>query len=369
MKNTSIGWCDDTVNVVEGCTEVDTDCARCYARDIAARFSQPHKDGAQGHYHGLARYSEKRHLPQWTGVVRLFPERLDEMFWRLLRAPTPRRQFLCSEGDIFHREVPDAFLDDVFARIAILESRRARGLAYPRGLDGTDLTPPLAQMHPIYMLTKRPERAAEYTNDAGVSARIEEAAGTFIKRASDRPKRFRALAGFKMPAWPLRSVALITSAGTQAGAEARISQLLRCNAAIRGVSCEPMTGPVDFSRLRYEEDGAQIELDALSGGRWRWPKSGERSTHESGHAEPMDLLPALDWVILGGESGAGARPCELSWLESAAAQVQAAVVPLFVKQLGKVLAKKLGRPGKGHELADLPPHLRVRQYPEIRPAS
>lgn len=150
MKDSAIEWCDDTVNVVEGCDEVDEDCARCFAKGIAARFAEPHKDGTQGHYAGIAKRSGKRRLPQWTGEVRTRIDVLDAMFWRLLRARAPRKQFLCSMGDIFHREVPDAFLDEVFARIAILESRRQPIL--------TTTTVP-ARPHPIYMLTKRPDRA------------------------------------------------------------------------------------------------------------------------------------------------------------------------------------------------------------------
>lgn len=398
MIDSKIAWCDDTCNVVEGCTEVDTDCTRCYARDMAARFAQDQviarreSDGAPmaskpGHYAGLARLSPGRRLPQWTGKVRLRPDVLDAWFWRLLRARAARRQFLCSMGDLFHAEVPDAFLDEVFARIAILESRRVpqHPAAVWKGMGWS------ADDHPIYMLTKRPERAAVYTNAPGIAGRIEIAARAFIGRmrmevqdgAHRRswlgeviePTYLRRgvplLTGFTMPAWPLRSVALITSAGTQAGAEARVPWLLRCKAAVLGVSCEPMTGPVDWTRIRYLEDGAQIELDALTGARWRWPKEGERGRSASTRAEPMDPGPALGWCILGGESGtelehrAGPRLCAIEWMDAVAAQCKAAGVALFVKQLGNHLAHRLGRAGKGDQLEDLPDHLRIREHPRM----
>jgi protein gp37 len=340
MIDSKIQWCDDTVNVVEGCEQVDTDCRSCYAMGMAARFAQDQvtarreSDGAPmetkpGHYAGLARLSPGRRLPQWTGEVRLCPDVLDKMFWRLLRAREPRRQFLCSMGDIFHREVPDAFLDEVFARIAILESRRAPVASFLG--DQRD--------HPIYMLTKRPERAAAYTNAPDVEERIERAARAFIERArgtlsphqaafiAPRKGTVGQLCGFTMPAWPLRSVVLITSAGTQEGAEARVPWLLRCKAAMRGVSCEPMTGPVSFAR---------------------WLGSG-----------------LLRWMILGGESGEDARPCELHWMDVVAEDCRRAGVPLFVKQLGHDLARRLGRDGKGGKLEDLPEHLRIRQFPRI----
>lgn len=365
MKDTAIEWCDDSVNVVEGCDEVDTDCKLCYAKGIAARFAQPQvtarreSDGAPmetklGHYDGLARLSPGRRLPQWTGKVRLRPEVLDAMFWRLLRARSPRRQFLCSMGDIFHREVPNSFLDEVFARIAILEARR--------------VGPP----HPIYMLTKRPDRAAEYTNAPDVEARIEAAARRFVDSTychklptpgnATARRRWEALCGFTMPRWPLRSVAIITSAGTQKGTDERVPHLLRCKAAIRGVSCEPMTGPLDFSRwLAIPEP---IEDDPLA-------------THLLAEAMREGLADGprmISWIIVGGESGdldatseeLRPRPCELPWMESLVEQCQAAGVPAFVKQLGSVLANRLGREGKGGKIEDLPEHLRVRQHPRIQ---
>lgn len=339
MIDSKIQWCDDTVNVVEGCEQVDADCRACYAMGIAARFAQDRvvarreEDGAPmetkpGHYAGLARLSPGRRLPQWTGKVRLRPDVLDAMFWRLLRARAPRRQFLCSMGDIFHAEVPDDFLDEVFARIAILESRRALTPSGHIARSGEG-------HHPMYLLTKRPDRAAEYTNAPDVERRIEDRALAFIQEIGrhaigeygrGRYSKMRAsLVGFTMPRWPLRSVAIITSAGTQAGVDTRVKQLLDVNAAVLGVSVEPMTAPVDLSLY----------------------------------------LGEVGWVIVGGESGDDARPCELSWIENVAAQAKRAQTLLFVKQLGNVLAAKLGREGKGGKIEDLPPHLRVRQFPRI----
>jgi protein gp37 len=74
----------------------------------------------------------------------------------------------------------------------------------------------------------------------------------------------------------------------------------------------------------------------------------------------------LSWVIVGGESGPGARPCDLAWVRSVVRQCQAAGVPVFVKQLGanarvngvvQSLHKKGGRP------EEWPADLRVREFP------
>lgn len=74
-------------------------------------------------------------------------------------------------------------------------------------------------------------------------------------------------------------------------------------------------------------------------------------------------LTGIDWVIVGGESGPGARPMQLDWVRDIRDRCAAAGVPLFVKQLGTVLARQLGAPGKGHDLDDIPADLRVREYP------
>lgn len=84
-----------------------------------------------------------------------------------------------------------------------------------------------------------------------------------------------------------------------------------------------------------------------------------------GDLGPLDL-DGIHWVIAGGESGAGARPMELAWVERLAGRCAGAGVPFFLKQLGTRLAAHLGGRGKGHDLAVIPPWLRIRQYPRPR---
>jgi protein gp37 len=76
-------------------------------------------------------------------------------------------------------------------------------------------------------------------------------------------------------------------------------------------------------------------------------------------------LQTLQWVIVGGESGANARPMELDWVRDLARQCEAHQVPLFVKQLGTVwsAASGLGR-SHGGEWDLWPADLRVRQMPQ-----
>ena len=85
-------------------------------------------------------------------------------------------------------------------------------------------------------------------------------------------------------------------------------------------------------------------------------------------------LPTLDlsgvgWVIVGGESGHGARPMDLDWARDIRDQCAAASVPYFFKQTGAVAARVLGGSGKGTDVGGIPPDLAVRQYPgELVPA-
>jgi three-Cys-motif partner protein len=89
----AIEWTDATWNPVTGCTKVSDGCAHCYAERLAERFR-----GIQGH-------------PYEQGFdLRLWPERLAQP----LRWKSPRRIFVNSMSDLFHHEIPRAFLDHVF---------------------------------------------------------------------------------------------------------------------------------------------------------------------------------------------------------------------------------------------------------------
>ncbi len=82
---------------------------------------------------------------------------------------------------------------------------------------------------------------------------------------------------------------------------------------------------------------------------------------------PVSLdLPdsGVEWVVVGGESGPGARPMKLEWAQQIVNDCREAGVPVFVKQLGNVLAKELGlKSRKGSDPAEWPESLRVREFP------
>src|SRR5690606_18903432 len=101
--------------------------------------------------------------------------------------------------------------------------------------------------------------------------------------------------------------------------------LLQVPSAVRFVSAEPLIGPVDLTdvtpdRARNEQQPTEI-IDALDG----W-------SHQPDDSFPLN--PKLGWVIVGGESGPNARPCDVAWIRSIVEQCKAAGVPVFVKQLG-----------------------------------
>ena len=105
---------------------------------------------------------------------------------------------------------------------------------------------------------------------------------------------------------PLPNVHLGVSVEDQAAAGERIPLLLQCPAALRFLSVEPLLGPVTLLQ-------------------WTCGEHGRRH---------IGAPPGIGWVIVGGESGPGARPCDLGWIRSVVEQCRSAGVPVFVKQLG-----------------------------------
>jgi len=316
-----IGWCDTTWNPVVGCTAVAPGCADCYAATLAATRLRHRPE-----YAGLATYTKG--IARWTGQVRRLPARLTEpLSWR-----KPRRCFVCDMGDLFDEDVPFEFIDRVFAVMA--------------------LTPHITYQ----LLTKRPERMAEYLSAGGSYSSMGQwwcDAGRRIRKCVDQIAEGRSGGGAWRENWnsvfPLPKVWLGTSISTQADAHANVPHLLRCPARVRFLSVEPLLERILLDDRNMVAD--ETYHDYLRGRRG--------CTSQAVAVRPEDTT-AIHWVIVGGESGPKARPCDEEWIKSIVEQCRAAAVPCFVKQFGSQMRLNSR---KGNDPAEWPEWARVRQFP------
>jgi len=182
--------------------------------------------------------------------------------------------------DLFADFVPDEWIDRVFAVMA------------------------LAPQHTFQVLTKRPERMRSYMLTAGLYGRLLLEAGRLRRwrpKLGDIPISNPTQSAF----WP--QLWCGTSCEDQARADERIPHLLATPAAVRFISAEPLLAPIDLGRIRFPHGFVEIH---------------------GGH------LPAIGWLIVGGESGRDARPMDLAWARSLVEQCRSAGTACFVKQLG-----------------------------------
>lgn len=285
--NTKIEWADATVNAVNGCSLASPGCTNCYAMRLAGTRMKHHPSRA-----GLT--MDTKAGPVWTGEVRLHePALLQPLRWK-----RPRRIFWNAHGDLFHPAVPDEWIDRVLASCA----------ATPQ--------------HVHMILTKRSARMREYM--ARALGRIADLAIKMRRERGDNSPvvplpHVRPGAAW----WPLPNVWLGVSVEDQARADERIPDLLATPAAVRFISAEPLLGLVDMTRNLWGRATpctyCSKDADCGCGFFPRGACPGE---------------PALDWVIVGGESGPGARPMHPDWARSLRDQCAAAGVPFHFKQWG-----------------------------------
>lgn len=176
----------------------------------------------------------------------------------------------------------------------------------------------LAQRHTFQVLTKRHGRMRALLNSHAFWTRVLYEALDPELPAGDRD-------GLQLSLHYLPNVWLGVSTENQQWADIRIPALLDTPAAVRFISAEPLLGPID--------------LDAI-------PVRG----------------PDLDWVIVGGESGPGARPMHPDWARGLRDQCNQTGVPFLFKQAGSVLAREWGCKGKGTDPAGWPEPF-PREYP------
>jgi protein gp37 len=305
----NIEWTDRTWNPVVGCTPVSAGCLNCYAATMGVRLEAMERP----EYVGLTVKRDSRAV--FTGKVNTLENRLIEpLSWR-----KPKMVFVNSMSDLFHEAVPFGFIDRVFAVMALC----------PR--------------HTFQVLTKRPERMAEYLDDGRL---------TMVAQAAAMMGHGEASMAF---GWPVPNIWLGTSCEDQKNADERIPHLLKCPAAVRFLSCEPLLGPIDLS--------------AFFGGEY-YGIGGVQQNRNFG----------IDWVIAGGESGPRARACDIRWIRVIVSQCHAAGVPCFVKQFGSRPHSRVAittegdavardctqialKDKKGGDPSEWPEDLRVREFP------
>jgi protein gp37 len=177
-----------------------------------------------------------------------------------------------------------------------------------------------------------------------------------------RPHRINDLllkSGFNTTAFTeerFKNVWLGTSIENQATAQFRLPELIAVQARLRFLSMEPLLGPVNLkSWLNWKECTCKGEYSPCE--------------YCNAHGPRMDI----NWVIIGGESGADSRPCHLNWIEGIVEQCYEAECPVFVKQLGanpQASDDEYGRflmnltdHKNGGDITEFPPNLQKREFP------
>jgi protein gp37 len=261
--------------------------------------------------------------------------------------------FVCAHGDLFHPEVPDAWIDKVFAVMALC----------PR--------------HTFQVLTKRPERMREYVTELMAGGRQVLQAATAIRGslvgALVAADSFGMLSAEDIvskaapepaaaPTRPLPNVWLGTSVEDQRRADERIPHLLDTPAVVRFLSAEPLLGPIDLSSIPLRPgSGAKKPVADFTVPMWDAYRNGIGALLPTANAlggaiEAKVGLADLDWIIVGGESGPGARPMHPDWARSLRDRCAAAGVAFFFKQWGNWLG--------GRYFLDLDDHLQFENLEE-----
>lgn len=309
MADTHIQWTDKTWNPTTGCDRVSPGCGNCYALTMANRL----KGMRQAKY-------QNDGDPRTSGPGFLATEHEADL-GAPLRWRKPAKVFVNSMSDLFHERISDEFIARVFAVMA----------ATPR--------------HTYQILTKRHGRMRSLLSRDEFRVAAKDAHS--VMRLSGLIRGGPIVINI----WPLPNVWLGVSVEDQKWADIRIPALLDTPASVRFLSCEPLLGPVHISRWLHD---STCVLD---------------SEFVCTCSEPREI--SIDWVIVGGESGPGARSMPIEWATSIVDQCRAASVPVHVKQLGSVWAQQTRREAgwvvdpKGGDWGFWPEHLKIRDYPEV----
>jgi protein gp37 len=247
---TAIEWTDETWNPVTGCDRVSPGCAHCYALELALRLREM----------GVKRYVDARDGGRTSGPafgVTLHPDVLElPLRWR-----RSRRVFVNSMSDLFHDEVPEAFIAEVFAIMA------------------------LSSQHIFQVLTKRPERMREMLSS--------DRWNSLLARAFDKHGWVPTVVSFEPAVMPNVWLGVSIENRRFVG---RADLLRETPAAVRFISAEPLLGPLVW------DAGDGLGHQTPTGYVW------------NDYTGPQLDLTGIDWLIVGGESGPQHRPMREEWV-------------------------------------------------------
>lgn len=310
-----IEWTEETWNPVTGCTKVSLGCKYCYAERLFPKV-YPGRDFSDVLFH-----EDRLHKP---------------FRWR-----KPRLVFVNSMSDLFHESLDDDTLDRILAVMA--------------------LTP----RHTYQILTKRAERMREYLNAPGRRSDVMLAAA--IVAFDEYTKHGRSLpqgacwgneSGFPAVTcsfgWPLPNVWWGASAEDHETFKQRYEHLQHVHAAVRWLSLEPLLGPINLRRALPECECGDMRHHHPDDGPCVFNRRRDLARCFQDCKQFRPMWPAVDWVVVGGESGPGSRPIKPILVRSLRDQCVTGGVPFFFKQWGGLTSKSGGRDLDGRTWDEMP---------------
>lgn len=386
-ENTAIEWCDDSISFWHGCTKIASGCSSCYAEGMSKRW-------------GLDIWGPNKPRLFIASAVAT----LKKINSKAEREGKPRIVFINSMSDFFEehngpvvnragqRLCCGPHCPEYYAR----EPRKAREESW---LTIADLRTKAFALFDqlkwlrLLLLTKRPENVRRmWTRTHGFPG--DQCADVGPGVETDHY-------------WHRPNVWLGFSASTQADLDAGLPHLLACRdlCPVLFLSLEPLLGQCEIVALLNHVRG-----QFTGNGHCCCCGAGpfETARNTDGGRRHLAVCPGqkslIGWVIVGGESGPRARPCNVDWIRSVVRQCKDAGVSCFVKQLGSKpmmradsyegrmagdhperewpLGTLFGtamdhmgtewqgrhaklRDGKGGDMDEFPEDLRIREWPRV----
>ncbi|NUS82731.1 MAG: phage Gp37/Gp68 family protein [Streptomyces sp.] len=329
---TGIQWTDQVWNPSTGCDRISPGCDNCYALSMAKRLKGMEQARGATNPKYQTDGNPKTSGPGF-GIAAHAHAILEPLRWK-----KPRRVFVNSMSDLFHSGIDTPSLHMIFGVMA----------ATPQ--------------HTYQILTKRHARMRSLINDPN-----------FAHMAHHRARANYGTPDTAPWTWPLPNVHLGVSVENQKWADIRIPALLDTPAAVRFLSMEPLLGPVTL----FPGDHSTHERDFNGTDDYTCLDCSTDDQHVPWRVIDRGNL-GIDWVIIGGESGPGARPFDPQWAADLIDDARQAGAAPFVKQLGSVWARDTTYAGKtvaahgdpkGGKPQYWPARLRVREYPTTRQAT